>query len=48
MTIIKPMKEGPLVAQVTPNLKDPVGKMSNQKSRPLACAAADSPKTTLL
>ena len=26
MTIIKPMKEGPLVAQVTPNLKDPVGK----------------------
>ena len=26
MTIIKPMKEGPLVTQVTPNLKDPVGK----------------------
>ena len=26
MTIIKPMKEEPLVAQVTLNLKDPVGK----------------------
>ena len=26
MTIIKPMKEGPLVTQVTPNFKDPVGK----------------------
>ena len=25
MTIIKPMKDGPLVAQGIPNLKDPVG-----------------------
>ena len=41
MTIIKPMKNGTLVAQGRTLL----GQMLNQKSPPLACAAADSRKT---
>ena len=45
MTIIKPMKDGPLVAQGIPNLRILLEQTLNQKSPPLVCAAADSRKT---